>query len=93
MNISSDRKNLFRNSTIRDKLNFFQLLFDTKSLTADLALALLKIIHDDLNAHQKPDRSVFKTYAEVIESLRYHVPDMFQQILDTWKAHQKTWPE
>ncbi len=93
MNISFDRRDLFKNSTIKDKLNLFQLLFETKSLTADLALALLKIIHRELNDHQKPDRTVFKRYAEVIESLRFHVPDLLQQIVDGWKAHQNVTPE
>ena len=58
MTISSTRKDLFRNSTIGDKLNLFQFLFDARELTADLTLALLKVIHEDLNNHQKPDRTV-----------------------------------
>ena len=93
MNISFNRRDLFKNSTIKDKLNLFQLLFETKSLTADLALALLKIIHQELNDHQKPDRTVFKQYAEAIESLRFNVPDLLQQIVDGWKAHQNVTPE
>ncbi len=92
MTISSNRKDLFRNSTIGDKLNLFQLLFDAKELSADLTLALLKIIHDELNNHQKPDRTVFRRYAEMVASLRYHVPDIFQQVLDGWKANQGTAP-
>ena len=93
MTISSTRKDLFRNSTIGDKLNLFQFLFDTRELTADLTLALLKVIHEDLNNHQKPDRTVFRRYAELVASLRYHVPEMFQQVLDGWKAPQSTLPE
>lgn len=93
MNISFNRRDLFKNSTIKDKLNLFQLLFETKSLTADLALALLTIIHQELNDHQKPDRTVFKRYAEAIESLRFNVPDLLQQIVDGWKAHQNVTPE
>ena len=92
MTISRDRKDLFRNSTIGDKLNLFQLLFDAKELSADLTLALLKVIHGELNDHQKPDRTVFRRYAEMIASLRYHVPDMFQQVLDGWKNHQAATP-
>ena len=87
MTISSNRKDLFRNSTIGDKLNLFQLLFDAKELSVDLTLALLKIIHDELNNHQKPDRTVFRRYAEMVASLRYHVPDLFQQVVDDWKTN------
>jgi len=92
MTISSDRKELFRHSTIGDKLNLFQLLFETSGLTSDLALALLKIIHDELNNHQKPDRTVFRRYAGLVASLRYHVPDLFQQVLTDWKANQGAAP-
>ncbi len=92
MTISSNRKDLFRNSTIGDKLNLFQLLLDAKELSADLALALLKIIHDELNNHQKPDRTVFRRYAEMVASLRYHVPELFQQVVEDWKTHQSALP-
>jgi len=92
MSNSSDRKDLFRNPTIVDKLNLFQLLLDTRALTSDLTLALLKIIHDDLNNHQKPDRTVFRRYAGMVSSLRYHVPEMFQQVLDGWKTCQGAAP-
>jgi hypothetical protein len=92
MHISSSHKDLFRKTTISDKLNLFQLLFDSQTLTADLTLALLKIIHEELNNHQKPDRTVFKRYALMVSSLRYHVPEMFQQVVDDWKAHQNAMP-
>jgi arginine decarboxylase-like protein len=92
MTIPSNRRDLFRKSTIGDKLNLFQLLFDAQALTTDLALALLKIIHNELNNHQKPDRTVFRRYAEMVASLRYHVPDLFQQVVEGWKTHQDTLP-
>lgn len=92
MSISSNHRDLFRNSTIADKLNLFQLLFDTKALTTDLTLALLKIIHDDLNNHQKPDRTVFRRYAGMVASLHYQIPDMLQQVVEGWKTHQDTLP-
>ena len=84
MPISSRYKDLFRIPTTADKLTLFQLLFDAKELTKDRALALLKIIHKDLSVHQIRDRSVYKRYAETIESLRYHMSDVFQNVLDAW---------
>ena len=92
MAIPSYRRDLFRDSTIGDILNFFHLLFNARELTADLTLALLKIIHHELNIHQKPDRTVYKRYAEAIESLRYYVPDMLQQVVDGWKSSQNPIP-
>ena len=86
--IKSNHKDLFRNSTTDDKLTFFQLLLDKKELTVDLTLALLKIIHSELKSDQYRDRSVYKRYAEAIESLRYHMMDMLQQVVDAWKNRQ-----
>ncbi len=90
--ISPERKDLFRTPTIGDKLNLFQLLFDARALTADLILALLKIIHDELNNHQKPDRTVFRRYAGMVAFLRFHVPELFQQAVDGWKTNQSSLP-
>jgi hypothetical protein len=93
--IRSSHKDLFRNSTTDDKLTLFQLLLDKKELTVDLTLALLKIIHSELKSDQYRDRSVYKRYAEAIESLRYHMMDMLQQVVDAWKKRQSafTMPE
>ena len=93
--IKSNHKDLFRNSTTDDKLTFFHLLLDKKELTADLTLALLKIIHGELKSDQYRDRSVYKRYAVAIESLRYHMMDMLQQVVDAWKNRQSalTTPE
>lgn len=92
MPISSSHKDLFRNPTTKDKLTLFQLLFDVRLLTADLTLALLKIIHKELSTHQVRDRSVYKLYAESIESLRYHMSDVLQQVINTWNPHKVTPP-
>jgi hypothetical protein len=85
MTIPSNRKELFRASTTRDKLTLFQLLFDAQLLTTDLSLALLKIIHDELSADKEYDRSLYKRYAESIETLRYYMFDVFRQVMDAWK--------
>ena len=90
MHISSSYKDLFRTPTTADKLTLFQLLFDAKELTVDLALALLKNIHKDLSVQQIRDRSVYKRYAEVIESLHYHMSDVLQLVVVAWKTHQNT---
>jgi hypothetical protein len=94
--IKSNHNDLFRNPTTDDKLTLFKLLLDTKELTVDLTLALLKIIHSELkNDQYRRDRSVYKRYAEAIESLRYHMMGMLQQVVDAWKNRQAafTMPE
>ena len=88
MSTSSNRKELFRNSTIEDKLNLFQLLLDTKTLTAGMAFALLKVIHDELSDQQGPDGTSTKRYALSFASLRYYVPEIFQQVTEGWKFHK-----
>ncbi len=93
MSISSNYKELFRNATIQDKLTLFQNLLDTKEdMTADLALALLKIIHKELSTRQIRDRSGYKRYAEAIESLRYQMADVLRQVVVTWQSRQSTIP-
>jgi hypothetical protein len=92
MSISSRYKELFHTSTISDKLTLFQLLFDTKELTVDLTLALLKVIHKELSIHQTRDRSGYKRYAEAIESLRYHMSDVLRQVIHAWKTEQGITP-
>ena len=86
--IKSDHKDLFHIPTTEDKLTLFQLLMDAHELTVNLSLALLKIIHRELKSDQFRDRSVYKHYAEAIESLRYHMLDTFQLVVAAWKHYQ-----
>ena len=88
MPITSDHKELFRNPTTEDKLTLFQGLLDSKELSVSLTLALLKIIHGELKENQIDDRSVYKRYAESIESLRYHMLDTLQLVVAAWKNNQ-----
>ncbi len=84
MSLLSNRKELFRTATTKDKLNFFQALFDVQLLTLDLILALLKIVHADLSAGKEQDRSLYKRYAEMIEMLQYYMTSAFQQVIELW---------
>jgi len=86
--ITSKHKDLFRNPTTEDKLTLFGLLLDANELTVNLTLALLKSIHGELKNNQNSDRSLFKRYAEVIESLRYRMLDTFQLAVIAWKHYQ-----
>jgi hypothetical protein len=86
--IKSKHKDLFRAPTTEDKLTLFQLLLNAHELTVNLSLALLKIIHRELRSDQYRDRSVYKHYAEAIETLRYHMLDTFQLVVAAWKYSQ-----
>jgi hypothetical protein len=86
--ITSKHKDLFRAPTTEDKLTLFQLLLHANELTVNLSLALLKVIHRELKSDQYTDRSVYKHYAETIETLRYHMLDTFQLVVAAWKFHQ-----
>jgi hypothetical protein len=88
--ITSNHKDLFRNSTTENKLTLLQLLLDANELTVNLTLALLKIIHRELKSDQNRDHSLYKRYAGAIESLRYHMLDMFQLVVAAWKYQQST---
>ena len=87
---SSKHKDLFSSTTTEDKLTLFRRLLDANELTVSLTLALLKIIHRELRSNQYRDRSIYKRYAETIETLRYHMFDTLQQVVAAWKNHQST---
>jgi hypothetical protein len=93
--ITSNHKDLFRNPTTENKLTLLQLLLDANGLTVNLTLALLKIIHRELNITHNPDRSLYKRYAKAIEALRYHMLDTLQLVVAAWKYNQSplTTPE
>ena len=86
--IKANHKDLFRNPTTENKLTLLQLLMNANELTVNLTLALLKIIHRELKSNQNRDRSLFKRYAETIESLRYHMLDTLQLVVAAWKYNQ-----
>lgn len=87
MTISSNYRDLFRNTTIEDKLSLFQFLLEGKEdLTTDLALALLKTIHKELSSNHNHDHLAYKHYAGAIESLRYQQSDMLSRVVDAWRA-------
>jgi hypothetical protein len=94
MPISSNYKDLFRNATTDEKLTLFQVLLNAKEdMTADLALALLKIIHKELSVtHQARDRSGYKRYAEAIEALRFYMSDIFKKVMNAPKSQQNAIP-
>ncbi len=90
---SRSYKKLFRAPTTEDKLSLFQSLLDTREdMTVDLALALLKIIHQELSSDQGRDHSVYKQYAKGIESLRFRIPGALQQVVSAWKMQKVTSP-
>jgi hypothetical protein len=86
--ITSNHKDLFRDPTTENKLTLLQLLLDANELSVNSTLALLKIIHCELKNNQNHDRSLYKRYAEAIESLRYHMLDTLQLVVAAWKYNQ-----
>jgi len=84
---------LFQKPSVTDKLKFFTNLFEASEVNADIALALLKVIHKELGNEQTRDRTAYKRYAETIETLRFHEAEMLQQIVDAWKNGRAQDPE
>ncbi|MCC7118713.1 MAG: hypothetical protein IT310_09325 [Anaerolineales bacterium] len=90
---SSSYQKLFRAATAEEKLLLFRSLLEAKEeLTVDLALALLKIVHEELSAGQMKDRAVYKRYAEEIEALRASSPVALQQVTTNWQLLKTTIP-
>ena len=90
MNSLSNHRDLFRPSTVTEKLKLFHVLFDSSEINLDIALALLKVIHSDLVNERTRDRSDYKKYAGTIAKLRYHKADMLRQIVAAWKPGDVT---
>ncbi len=84
---------LFRKPSVTDKLRLFTTLFESSEVNTDLAFALLKIIHRELGNEQTRDRSAYKQYAAIIETIRFHKADMLQQIVEAWNKGQSKDPE
>lgn len=77
---------LFRIPVTADKLSLFRSLFESDELNADLALALLKVIHGELSAGQLRQRSVYKNYAGAIQTLRHRNMAMLERVAAVWDA-------
>ncbi|HNK63818.1 MAG TPA: hypothetical protein PKL78_02355 [Anaerolineales bacterium] len=90
MNITANHKDLFKIPAPADKLALFRSLYEASQVDKDLALALLKVIHQELGLEQTRDRSVYKHYAEVIQSLNYQKTEMLQSIVEAWAAGRIT---
>ena len=82
----SSHKDLFRASTTRDMLIFFQSLLEVRMLNFGEALALLMVIHIDLTHQQGRDHSGYREYALGVNSLRHYMPDVHQQVVEAWKT-------
>src|SRR5690349_14779925 len=83
----SQYKNLFHDPTVDEKLTLFRNLLDASDeLTVNVALALLKVIHQELSMDKTRDRLMYKRYAEGIAALRFHMPGILQQVVNAWKA-------
>ncbi len=89
MSISTSHQNLFRVPATADKLSFLRLLFDADELNVELTFAMLRVIHRELGNRQTSDRSVYKTYARAIQSLRHHKADMLEEVVATWEADKE----
>ncbi len=89
MSISQDHHNLFRNSDTTDKLNLLQSLLDSKDLTSEQAFALLNIVRTELEQSQRRNSSVYRRYSGVMESLRKQMPEVYEQVVNTWQYRRQ----
>lgn len=86
MSLSQDHNSLFRRSDISDQLSLMQSLLNSKDLTPAEAIALLNIIRVELEAPQPHRSSVYRRYAQVMQSLSREMPDVHEQVVQAWEA-------
>src|SRR5262245_48975280 len=84
MPLSASHHDLFHQSNAADKIALFQDLVQSQDLNADEALALMKSIHTELEQPQGHDRSVYASYAHMMESLHHEMPDVHQHVVENW---------
>jgi len=80
MTFSSSHKDLFHEATAGDRLTSFQSLMEWRTLDAEQALPLLKVIHDELGSRQNQDRSAYRQYVQAMQVLRHQWADVYQQV-------------
>src|ERR1051325_366668 len=88
MPLSQDHHDLFHQPTVSDHLNLFQSLLDTKDLTSEKALALHNIIRTELERPQQ-NRSVYRRYSQVMESLHREMPEVYEQVVNGWQEKRQ----
>jgi hypothetical protein len=88
----SSRKELFRLPTVLDKLSLLQTLLEADEMNKHLGLAILKVIHRELSA-RAGERAAYRRYAAVVESMRHRKRNLFQQVVDAWRAEKSEIPE
>src|SRR6185436_13433723 len=76
---------LFHQSNAADKISLLQSLLQSQDLNADEATALVKSIHTELEQPQGHDRSVYESYAHMMEALHHNMPEVHQQVVANWQ--------
>ena len=90
MSLSQDHSNLFRRSDVTDKLSLLQSLLDSRDLTPVQAIALLNNIRAELETPQTNRSSVYRRYAQVMESLRRAMPEVHEEVVQAWETKKAT---
>lgn len=85
-----DRKDLFRSSSLYEKLDHLQALLEKNELTAPSALAILKVIHDELSLREVPDRAGLRRYAFLLAAFEHAQPELFHQVAEDWQTHKRS---
>ena len=83
---SRNHYDLFRKSSAAEKLDLFQSLLDSKDLTFDQALALLRTIRADLENPKANRSSVYVRYGQLMESLHKQMPEVYEQVANAWRT-------
>jgi X-linked retinitis pigmentosa GTPase regulator len=82
----SRNHHLFRKPSAAEKLDLFQSLLDSKDLTFDQALALLRTIRADLENPKANRSSVYVRYGQLMESLHKQLPEVYEQVANAWRT-------
>jgi len=77
--------NLFNESGAHSTLDYLQSRLAARDLSAEEALAMLSVVHEELNNPANADRGVYQKYSEFMEALRTEMPEIHNYVVSAWE--------
>ena len=84
MALSDNQRALFHSPSPTDTIGFLQTRLDADELPTDLILALIAQVHAELAWRHSNKAADYANYARLVQSLRYHLPEIFQLLSKFW---------
>ena len=78
----------FAQLPLSGKLATFDMRLAGQALTADDAASMLSAVHADLEQPQGRGAADYEEYAQLVQSFRQQMPDVYEQVVDNWQGRR-----